>query len=396
MKKLYPKISFHSFFFLLLLYAQASQAQCPNGQPAGATAFDTTIRFATGATNMQVKFPKFNPQAGMLSCVRLVVTIIGVVDSVAMQNYSGSPQTANFYYDRSDYMTGPGLTPSISNTFNGHYGPHNMSAYDGIPNAGADFYSLSKDTVLKEVKSRTLTDSLEISQFYGTDSVTYNYNINVSTSAVITGGSSSSLVLTSALVNFRFEYCTCPSSTLPVGLKNFTVNRIGSQAAELRWDAEAGNDNYFYEIEASRDGHSFTKAAVQEKTSNKKASYQYMHAIKPSEYGRYYFRVKQRWLDGYTRYSEIRSVDFVNPLFATVSISPNPSNGNVGVKFVAAKAGIYTIEISNAAGQIVIKKTMQIASTDYKQITSLQSGMFYMKITEQASQSSVINQLFVQ
>ena len=396
MKKLYPTISFFTIFTLLILYAQRGHAQCPNGQPAGATAFDTTIRFATGATNMQVKFPKFDPQDGMLSCVRLVVTIIGVVDSVAMQNYSGSPQTANFYYDRSDYMTGPGLTPSISNAFNGHYGPQNMTAYDGTPNTGGDFYSISRDTVLMEVKSRTLTDSLEISQFYGTDSVVYNYNINVSTSAVITGGSSSSLVLTSALVNFRFEYCTCPASTLPVGLKNFTVTKTGTNTAGLRWDAEAGNDSYFYEIEVSRDGQHFSKAAVQEKDGNSKASYSYVHSIKANEYGRYYYRVKQRWPNGYSRYTEIKPVDFLNPLFASVSISPNPSNGIIGLKFIAVKPGEYKIEISNAAGQIVEKKTVQVAATDYKRITTLQKGMYYLKITEQASQSSLISQLVVQ
>ena len=86
----------------------------------------------------------------------------------------------------------------------------------------------------------------------------------------------------------------------------------------------------------------------------------------------------------------------MNPLFTTVSISPNPSNGTVGVKFVAAKAGEYKIEISNVAGQVVAKKTLLVASTDYKQVATLQSGMYYMKIIEQVSQSSVINQLVVQ
>lgn len=397
MKKLYPKISLQIFFALLLFYSQTSKAQCPNGEPSGGTAFDTTIRFPTGATNMPVKFPKFNPQTGMLSCVRLVVTIIGVVDSVAMQNYSGSPQVANFYYDRSDNMTGPGLTPSISNSFNGHYGPQNMSAYDGVPNSGGDFYSISKDTVLKREMIRTLTDSLEISQFYGTDSVVYDYNINVSTSAVITGGSSSSLVLTSALVNFRFEYCTCPLSTLPVGLKNFSVAKAGVNAANLRWEAEAGTDNYFYEMEVSRDGQNFSKAAVQQKTAtNSAAAYQYKHPVKATEYGRYYFRVKQRWLDGYYRYTEIKSVDFANPLFSTVSIYPNPSSGNVGIKFIAAKAGTYLVEVSNAVGQIVARKNLQVTTTDYKQVATLQKGTYYVKITESSTQSSCIHQFVVQ
>jgi hypothetical protein len=396
MKKLYPTFFFHSLLLLGLLQATTAWSQCPDGQAPGTKAYDTTIRFATGATNMQVKFPKFNPQTGMLSCVKLIVTVIGVVDSVAMQNYSSSPQTADFYYDRSDYMTGPGLTPSLSNTFNGHYGPQTLSTYDGTPNSGADFYSISRDSVLRKVMTRTLTDSTEISQFYGTDSMVYNYNINVSTSAVITGGSSSSLVLTSALVNFRFEYCTCPLVTLPVGLKNFSVSKAGSSSADLRWEAEAGNDNYFYEVEVSRDGRHFQKASTRQKASNGNSVYQYLHPIKSAENGRYYFRVKQRWLDGYFRYTDIKSVDFSNPVFAAISIYPNPTSGNVGIKFVAGKAGLYDVAISNAGGQIVTRKTLKVAATDYKQITNLSKGIYYLKLTEQETQSSCIHQLIVQ
>ena len=133
MKKLY-KISLTPILFLLLiLYAETGATQCPGGQPAGATAYDTTIYFATGVTSRQIKFPKFDPQKGMLSCVKLIVTITGIVDTVAMQNYSASPQTADFYYNRTDFLSGPGLTPSLSNSFNGHYGPYNLTAYDGIP-----------------------------------------------------------------------------------------------------------------------------------------------------------------------------------------------------------------------------------------------------------------------
>jgi hypothetical protein len=395
MNKLYTKLLTCICFFSFFIFSQNSYAQCNSGS-AGITAYDTTIRFPTGATNMQVKFPKFNPQTGMVTCVRLVITIIGVVDSVAMQNYSGSGQTADFYYDRADFMSGPGLTPSVSNSFNGHYGPQNLMPYDGLPNSGPDFYSIARDTVLRKVMTRTLTDSLEISQFYGSDSVTYNYNINVTTSATITGGSSGSLVLTSALVNFRFEYCTCPITALPVGIKNFSVNKA-TNAADLRWEAEMGTDNYYYEIEVSRDGRSFSKAAIVNKLVNAtNPAYHFNYGRKSADFGRYYFRVKQRWLDGYYRYSEIKSVEFSNPLFSTVSIYPNPSHGNTGIKFIAAKAGNYSVEVSNATGQVIFRKELQVAETDYKQLPPLQKGMYYVKITELSTRTNCIQQLIVQ
>ena len=397
MKKFYTTALFITLFFVLLLYSQHSAAQCVNGDTGNRKVYDTTIRFPTGATAMVVKFPKFNPQAGQVTCVKLIVTVIGIVDSVAMQNYSGSPQTADFYYNRSDFMAGPGLTPSLSNTFNGHYGPYTLAPYDGIPSAGPDFKSISRDTVLRQQMVRTLTDSTEISQFYGSDSVAYNYNINVSTSAAISGGSSSSLVLTSALVNFRFEYCTCPLATLPVGLKNFSVAKQGASVAGLYWEAEAGNDNYFYEMEVSRDGRNFLKVGVMNKQLHTALpAYQFSHAIKPTEYGRYYYRIKQQWLDGYYRYSETRSLDFANPLFSTVSLYPNPSSGNVGIKFIAAKAGRYSVQVSNAAGQVVNSQNLQVAETDFKPLANLQKGLYYVKITDLASGANCIQQLAVQ
>jgi len=396
MKKLY-KISFIILFPALLLYSTTGKAQCVNGQTPGTTAFDTTVAFGVGITTKQIKFPKFDPQTAMLSCVKLVVTMVGVVNYVGMQNLATtSNNQADFYYNRGDNMSGPGLTPALSNNFNGHYGPYNLAPNDNIPGPGPDFQSITNDTVLRKVMTRTLTDSLTISKFYGTDSLVYNYDMSLFTSASFTADNSSS-VSTSALVNFRLEYCTCPMATLPVGLKNFSVVKSGSSTASVRWEAETGSDNYFYQVGVSRDGRHFTTAGTVNKMVNiANPSYLYPFSINAREYGRYYFRIKQQWFDGYFHYSEIRSVDYANPLFSSVSIYPNPSSGNVGIKFVAAKAGKYLVQVSNAGGQVVASKEVVVAETTFKQIASLQKGLYYVKITELSTQSSYFNQLIVQ
>jgi hypothetical protein len=394
MKKFYPNVFVFVFLPLLLFSTKNVSAQCPNGQPAGGTAFDTTVRFSSGVTHSEIRFPKFNPMSGMLSCVKLIVTMTGIIDTSAFENLTFAPVTISRSYNRTDNMTGPGLTPDLNNSFSGVTNIP-LGNNNGVDHSGPDFYSNARDTVMAKQVTRTLTDSISISEFYGTGDVVYNYDIGVTTN-VSGGGDLDIYMRTSAFVNFRFEYCTCPLSTLPIGLKNFTVSKANTNAAELRWDAEAGNDSYFYEIEISRDGQHFTKAAVQRKGSNNEASYQYVHPVKTTEYGRFYFRVKQRWFDGYYRYTDIRSIELSNPVFSTVSIYPNPSSGSVGVKFIAAKAGNYLIEVSNAAGQVVSRKNMSVEETDYKQIGLLQKGQYYVKITEQSSQVSCIQQFFVQ
>jgi hypothetical protein len=207
----------------------------------------------------------------------------------------------------------------------------------------------------------------------------------------------SNYIRSSALVNFRFEYCTCPISTLPLGLRNFSVTKANANTAQLRWDAETDNDAYRYEIELSRDGKTFTTAAVVDKKFNSPAPvYLQRVSIMPNEYGQYYFRVKQRWMNGYYKYTDVRMVEFANPLSSTVSLYPNPSTGIVGIKFVSVKSSRFTVQISNAQGQIIEKKDVSVAETDYKVITTLQKGLYYIKLTELASGASVINQMLIQ
>lgn len=114
-------------------------------------------------------------------------------------------------------------------------------------------------------------------------------------------------------------------------------------------------------------------------------AYQYGYSVTPNEYGRYYFRIRQQWLDGYYRYSEVRSVDFANPLLASISVYPNPSSGQAGIKFVAVKAGLYRVQVTNAAGQAVSHKEMQVAGTDFKQLAVLPKGTYCVTITELAT-----------
>src|SRR5215831_1782777 len=179
MNKLYLRyFSVTGLLFISTLYCHMAYAQCPGGAPNGQTAYDTTIATPEGVNTLQIKFPQFNPMSGMVTCVKLCVTITGVVDSVSVENNSTSPQTANVYYNRTDQITGPGLTTPLSNSVNYHYGPYALGATNGVIGSGPDFMSIAHDTVLNAVSvCRTLSDSTVLSQFYGNDSVTYNYDI---------------------------------------------------------------------------------------------------------------------------------------------------------------------------------------------------------------------------
>ena len=57
--------------------------------------------------------------------------------------------------------------------------------------------------------------------------------------------------------------------------------------------------------------------------------------------------------------------------------------------------GILCIRVSIVQGQTVVSKDMTVAGTDYKQIATLQRGMYWMKITDVTSGETVVNQLLI-
>ena len=381
---------------MLFYYFKPCYSQCPNGQPAGATAYDTTIAFGAGIVSTQLKFPKFDPQTGMVTCVKFCITIKGIIDTVALENFSNSAQTASYNYSRRDTIKGPGIpTYLTSGTNDLSFGPFSLAATDGVFGSGPDFYSHGSDTVLTKVLCSNINDSATIAQFYGVnDSVTYIYNINASAGWSVTGGSASAFVLSSALVNFHFSYCTCPSSALPLDIYEFTVNKAAPNKAHLSWNGvDDMAQKYHYEIQLSRDGYSFITIYNMPKNFTAKP-YHYIYTTSKSDNRKYYFRIKQIYANGYPRFSDVKYIELENSDEPKINIYPNPSNGFVGIKFVNVNSGKFQVQISNTQGQTVFGGEIE-ASDGVRYITTLQSGMYWLRLMDVSSHLSCVNQLLI-
>ena len=398
MKQQYPNPYLSLLFIVLFLMAGlGTNAQCPEGATPGSTAYDTTIKIPSGVYNTSVKFPQFDPEGGMITCVRLCVTIIGVIDSVAIENNGATPSTFNVRYRREDELSGPGFTsPNISNSINYTSPNINLGGTDGVLNSGPDFHSNVHDTVLRAEICRTINGTL-LEDFYGEDSMEYNYSIDVMSYVQGLNGSFNSSIATSALVNFRFEYCTCPGAVLPLNIRNFDVSKLTSSKAELKWHGfDDPFADYHYEVELSKNTDGFVSIGSFPKNAHSASStYSMLFEASNGESGLHFFRVKQVYKNGYVRYSNTRQVMLEKSGPIKFSLYPNPSDGIVGIKFDNNYEGQFNIQIYNTQGQVVMKKDVVVSNSSYIKVADLRSGVYWLRLTDKKSQMTCVNQLFI-
>ena len=390
------------FLFLIIIivnnFYDKAYSQCPGGVIPGNLAYDTTVSTGSGNYNTQFSFPKFDAQMGMVTCVKVCLTITGYV-SMFLENNVNSPATYNIDYARNDTLTGPGLNPDLVNQVSVHYGPYNLAASDGVPFSGPDFISIGPDTILNSVTiCRTITDLSEISQFYGPDSVTYFYSIRAS--AIVTGsGDYLFSVSTQGSVRYHLEYCYCPGIILPMNIQKFTVKKINSDQAELEWRASENKnfEDYYYEAQMSRNGYNFsTIGTIPMSAGDANLVYKFLYTSLYNEKGRYFFRIKQIFSKGNYYLSNIKYVDLEASSISEINIYPNPSNGLVGIKFANIPAGKYYLQILNVNGQLLWKKEIDDPGNSYRQFSSsLLTGVYWLRLTDVTNQRYYTNKLLI-
>lgn len=396
MKKLYLRFFIIPLFSIMVMTSYKTYAQCPNGvTPAGA-AFDTTIIVGSGHSTREIKFPKFDPLLGMVTCAKLTMTITGIVNYIEFENNDVSPNIFNATYNRHDTLTGPGLSSPMKLATLQNYGPYILDASDGMPHSGSDYTSTGPDTVLHGVAlTATIADSAALSSFYGHDSVSYFYTIDAFTSPGAPGNYSFS-VFTSGFVNYKLEYCVCPFTPLPLNVWNFNIKKIAANKAELKWTGlDNAERNYHYEVELSEDGSHFLSVSSIPKESSINNDYRFVYSNMNGPGSFYYFRIKQIYSNGYTRFSDIVLIKLEGSDVPKFSVYPNPSNGIVGIKFDYILSDKFLAQIFNTRGQTIVKKEILVTESSYCQIAELQKGMYWLKLTDVTNRLSSVNQLLI-
>jgi hypothetical protein len=156
---------------------------------------------------------------------------------------------------------------------------------------------------------------------------------------------------------------TASSIAIPIKLYNFNASSSSGNTL-LNWNtANEQNSNYF-EIEYSTDAKTWQKVTIVPAAgnSNNNVHYNYMHLNASSLADVLYYRLKLVDKNGLFSYSDTRVVEFAKN--DDVEIVPNPTTGNVTIRFSepSGSAGYY--KLINTVGQVLINEPIS-SSTQY-------------------------------
>jgi hypothetical protein len=388
-----------TLLLLGLLAGRSSFGQCPGGYVPSGVAFDTTISFSSGNHNSTIKFPKFDPTTGMVTCAKITMEITSTLNLMRIENEDNTTTSASVTFIRSDTMKGPGLTSSgMGNSETQSFGPYSLAPTDNVFGSGPDYIAIGPANIFNTVKSVTITDLGDLMQFYGPpgDSLAYTYTAFGQTQPNITGNWSGG-INASGSVHYKIEFCYCPSGTLPLNVYSFNVRKTTTGKAELKWTGtvEPGEE-FYYVAEVSRNAYDYTQIGILQKNDNISGEYKMNFSALQGESGNYYFRVKQVYNNGYVRYSTTRQLVLESFEKNPFSVYPNPSNGIVGIKFDNISAEEFAVQIFTTQGQTIVNKDLVVNGSSYVQLTStLKPGVYWVRVTNKKSQALSVQQILI-
>lgn len=166
---------------------------------------------------------------------------------------------------------------------------------------------------------------------------------------------------------------------LPVRLVSFSGSREAENSVGLHWEVAEQQDIASYIVESSSDGLAFEEVGTVTATQKASAHYTFTHT--PSQGGKIaYYRLRIAEADGTQAFSKIISI--MLPGRALVSVYPVPADRGFWVEGQGV-AGT-TAQLFNIHG-IVLETWILSSDKQYVDISSLQPGMYFVRLQDGSS-----------
>lgn len=194
----------------------------------------------------------------------------------------------------------------------------------------------------------------------------------------------------------RFRIVFKPGVPLPVSY--ISLNAFPqTTSVRLDWKVIAEHNMNNYAVERSDDGQHFSIITRKPATGNNNADMNYSWNDDQPLPGTSFYRIQGVSINGDLKYSDIVKVQF-GKIVPAITITPNPVRGQVvRLQFSDMEKGTYQLRLFNAAGQELMKRTVEHrggTAVNTVELVSLAAGQYNFEI-RQPSGDKMTKTLFI-
>ena len=372
----------------------ASFAQCAGNMAT--RSYDTLIT-GIGYGTFQVRFPKWNPDSGLLAAA-VIKARVSVQYGFTLTNVNVGSTIYTLWVGREDQFSSLSMSGDYDNITEQKIGVFTLDPGSSITKTPFTF-----------LDNYVNTDSITgTAPFLGTDSANFVYS--PVTYTTLHTNNNSSYSYTSAArdtVHFSLTYLYCKGggggSVLATNLTRFEAILQDPVTVHLDWSAENEVEGRQYAVQRSQDGQHFTTvgllpaggvssgAGTGGPGSSGTTDYTYDDKLPAGPAGKWYYRL-QLTDDNGSVYSVIKEITIAEK--GGLSIYPNPAVDFVDLVFDQGSGAGWQVEILAVDGS-------RIQSGNYTQPNNLHigflhilpAGVYFIRAMEWQGQRSYIKRI---
>lgn len=376
----------------MLLIAYNSQAQC--GEQLNSLSYDTTVN-ALGNSLYTFSFPKFDPQVGTLTEVK-INTKVTLVYNFNLENGELNPVTnyrVRVYRD--DEISSDALLSPLTNSYQKQYGYYSLAGSDGVSGSGPDYTQQGPLYVMNQQNiNYTVTNT---GDFFGSDKVIFDYI--TSTYSAAQGSINNNLEGSAQdAVNFKLTYTYCPQIVLAADITSFTANKVNDAIIDIKWITQNEKNNRKYELQKCTDGKSFGRITQLAATSSQTGSYSYSYQVEPADNNKtILFRIKQVEEGRPAKYSAVHAIKLTSKTSGQPKIYPNPAKGATSLMFSNTRRSNWEVSVYTVSGLLLKRYNFNNALTGKINAASeLEKGVYMVKAVNKNTEEKFVQQLIIQ
>ncbi|MEP7170629.1 MAG: T9SS type A sorting domain-containing protein, partial [Bacteroidota bacterium] len=171
------------------------------------------------------------------------------------------------------------------------------------------------------------------------------------------------------------------SSPLPVELISFTAKEKENNKVVCNWSTASEENNDYFTVLRSKDGVYFEEIGVIDGAGNSSNILNYTFTDQNPYKGVSYYRLKQTDFNGKLSNSKIESV-LITDAEIQYAVYPNPTEGNIFIRFNTEQNANAAYSITDAAGRLVAKGILSdLSGTQQISLTNVIKGFYFLRIT---------------